>query len=325
MTEVRIGIVSWNSAEVLGPCLASLPAAADGLEWRAVVYDNASADRSVAVASSHPGVEVVEGRDNIGYSRAINRIFAPADRPDILIALNPDTVCPPGSLTRLCRALMGDPQLGLVVPTLVFPDGTRQPSVYRFPSVPVAAAASFLPLFLQRGRLGRRFGLEAASPADGPVDIDWAVGAVHVIRAAALAGRPAYNERWFMYSEDLDLCWTLGAGGWRRRLHPEVAVTHIGNASGRLAWPEGRTDHWLPATYDWYRFRRGEAAARRWSAVNVLGAGWRLALKKARGAAGRRVEPWEEELAPALRLHWRFLRTGALAPPAPPTGPTGRR
>ena len=322
MTAVLIGIVTWNSSGVVDSCLTSIAAAADGLDYQVVVYDNASSDRSAAIARAHRGVRLIEGAENIGYSRAMNLALADPDgRYDVLIALNPDTVCPPNSLRRLCEALLSDPQVGLVVPALAYPDGSHQPSAYRFPSVAVAAAASFLPLALQRGPVGRHFGLEAARPGPDAADVDWAVGAVHVIRSSALSGRPAYNERWFMYAEDLDLGWTLESGGWRRRLHPEVVVTHVGNVSGVQAWGGARTERWLTETYDWYRLRRGRGAVRRWAVANSLGAAWCLARSKARRALGRREEPWAAELLPALRVHRRYLRPGRITPPVQPDPP----
>jgi N-acetylglucosaminyl-diphospho-decaprenol L-rhamnosyltransferase len=322
VTAALIGIVSWNSAAVLDACLAALPAAADGLDYRVVVYDNGSSDGSPVVASSFPRVSVIQGTENIGYGRAMNRALSDPDgRYEVLIALNPDTVCPPGSLRRLCDDMLLDPGVGLVVPALRYPDGSHQASVYRFPSVAVSIAASFLPLALQRGWIGRHFALEAGGPNRASGDIDWAIGAVHVIRSSARSGQPVYNERWFMYAEDLDLCWTLGEQGWRRRVNPDVVVTHIGNVSGHQAWGSRRTELWLNATYDWYLVRQGGPAARRWAAANALGVLWRLLVKRVRRAAGRSFAPWEEQLRPALRVHWHYLRHGELrefTPLAPP-------
>lgn len=317
-----IGIVSWNTADLLDRCLASISAAAEGLDYRVVVQDNGSTDSSARVARAHPGVEVRVAPRNEGYARAMNAALeTPVGEtpPDILIALNPDTVCPPGSLRALAEALLADPGAGLVAPALRYPGGGHQPSAYRFPSPAVAAAASFLPLRLQRGRLGHRFGLEAATPPDRPVDVDWVTGAVHVIRREALRGRTPYNERWFMYTEDLDLCWRLAQYGWRSRLVPSITVTHVANAAGRLAWGPGRTERWLEATYDWYVLRHGPRAARRWAAVNTLGASFRLAQVgwrnrrasgSGRGGGGERPA-WQDELAPALAVHRRVLRSPA--------------
>lgn len=131
--------------------------------------------------------------------------------------------------------------------------------------------------------MGRRWWLEGAAPHDRPADIDWAIGAVHVIRSAALAGAPPYSERWFMYVEDLDLCWRLAQRGWGRRLEADVEVTHVGNAAGAKAWGDGdRRARWWRASYDWYGLAHGRPAARRWAAVNLVG----TVLHAAGGAVG---------------------------------------
>jgi len=117
--------------------------------------------------------------------------------------------------------------------------------------------------------LAHRLMADGLAPHDCATDIDWAVGAVHVIRAGALEGEEPYDERWFMYVEDVDLCWRLAQRGWRRRLEPDACVVHVGNASGFQAWGDARTDRWMAATYDWYARTFGRPAMRRWAAVNA--------------------------------------------------------
>jgi GT2 family glycosyltransferase len=160
--------------------------------------------------------------------------------------------------------------------------------------------------------MGERWWAEGYAPHDRAADIDWAIGAVHVIRAAALDGRPPYDESSFMYVEDVDLCWRLAQSGWRRRLEPDVGIVHVGNAAGEQAWGAGRTERWMRATYDWYRGTFGAGATRRWAAVNttavsvqllgslpgaVLGSEWRR----------RRVR----ELSGMLPLQFEALTSGA--------------
>jgi GT2 family glycosyltransferase len=268
--RVRIGIVSWNTAELLDRCLTALPAALAGLDADVVVVDNASSDGSADVAARHAGVTVVRNATNEGYARGMNRALA-GDVADVLVALNPDTVPPPGSIAALVGALDDAPDVGIVVPRLRNDDGSVQHSVYRFPSLAVAGAVAWLPPPLHGGAIGRRFCLEGHTPHDAPADIDWAIGAVHVIRRAALGGEVPYRERWFMYVEDLDLCWRLRRRGWRIRLDPTVDIPHVGNASGAQAWGGARTARWLDATYDWYALEHGPAAARVWGVVNAAG------------------------------------------------------
>jgi N-acetylglucosaminyl-diphospho-decaprenol L-rhamnosyltransferase len=265
--RIRIGIVSWNTAALLDRCLAALPAALAGAEATVTVVDNASTDNSVQIASRHPGIQVICNPVNVGYARAMNQALAGGDT-DVLVALNPDTEPPRESLVTLAKRLLQQPDVGLVVPRLVGCDGALQHSVYRFPSSRQVATVLLSPRFVLRRGLGERWWAEGHARHDRATDIDWAIGAVHVIRAAALDGQPPYDETSFMYVEDLDLCWLLARRGWRRRLEPEVTVKHVGNAAGAQAWGDQRTARWLARTYEWYERTHGRGAKCRWAALN---------------------------------------------------------
>ena len=270
-TTVRVGIVSWNTRPLLERCLRSLGDAAAGLAVDIVVVDNASGDGSADAARVFPGVRVIENRSNVGYARAMNQALGsdPAGA-EVLVALNPDTELPPRSLDALVDRLLEDPDVALVAPRLINPDGSPQHSVYRFPSLRLALAVGLLPERAQRGWAARRFWLEGRVPHDQSGDIDWPVGAVHVLRASMVGARP-YHERWFMYVEDLDLCWRLARQGLRRRLAADVSVVHVGNASGQKAWGDRQMDRWLDASYDWFRSERGTARVIAWGALNLVG------------------------------------------------------
>jgi GT2 family glycosyltransferase len=314
---LRVGIVSWNTAPELDRCLRALPAALGSVVAEVVVVDNSSADDSAAVAAGHAGVRVVGNDANLGYARAMNQALAGTAAP-VLAAVNPDTVPPPGSIAELAHRLLDAPEVGLVAPRLADLDGGNQHSAYRFPS-PAVSLATALPLRVQRGALGRRLGLEAAGPPPVPLDVDWAVGAVHVIRATALAGRAPYDERWFMYAEDIELCWWLGRRGWRCRYEADVVVPHEGNVAGAKAWGADRTARWLPATYDWYARDRGRAAARRWGVANALACG----VVATRSALTR--HPAEARAMAALaRWHGRAAIRLPRPDPTPPPAPVER-
>ncbi|MHB1534683.1 MAG: glycosyltransferase [Acidimicrobiales bacterium] len=313
--SVRVGIVSWNTAGLLDRCLGALPAALSRYPAEIVVVDNASDDGSGAVALSHPRVTLIQNDTNEGYARAMNQALA-GSTAAVLIALNPDTEPPPGSLDILVEDLLSDPAVALVAPRLVNLDGSLQHSVYRFPSPAVAAAVSFVPQRWQHGGIGPRFWLEGSSPHGQTADIDWAIGAVHVIRAEALGGRKPYDERWFMYVEDLEICWRLAAGGWRRRFLAEVSVPHVGNAAGAQAWGEGRTRRWLMATYDWYQRDRGRTAVRVWALVNTLGVMFRIVVLVVGGVLRRSRSSLREAqvLVRLLPVHAGVLVSGAQVP-----------
>ncbi len=313
-SDVRVGIVSWNTAQRLDACLTALPAALGLLRAEVVVVDNDSSDGSAAAAARHQGVVVLRNAENVGYAKAMNQALGGTDAP-VLIALNPDTVPPPGSLATLVRHLVARPDVGLVAPRLIGEGGELQHSVYRWPSPLVALAVALIPPRWQRGRTGARLWLEGSSPHDESTDVDWVIGAVHVIRKDALGGAPPFDERWFIYVEDLELCWRLARRGWRRRLEADVEVVHVGGASTRQMWRDTRPTYFA-ATYDWYARDRGASAARRWAVSNVVGVAWRMVTLLIVGALTRSRKRWWEArgLRPMLALHLRVLRNG---PPLP--------
>lgn len=278
--DVRVGIVSWNTAELLGRCLDSLPAALGSLRAEVVVVDNASTDDSVSVARRH-GATVVENRENVGYARAMNQALTGTDAP-YLVALNPDTEAHPGSLERLVAVLRDEHDIGLVAPRLRHADGSLQHSVHPFPSLRVAAALA-LPERVHRW-YGASLWLEGHAAHDRAADVDWAIGAVHAVRRSALP-RPdePYSERWFMYVEDLDLCWRLQRRGWRVRFDPAAVVTHVGNAAGAQAWGAERTARWMAATYDWCRSVHGRWWTRAWGFTAAATLGVRALTAAVRG------------------------------------------
>ena len=314
---VRIGIVSWNTAELLDRCLAALPAALADLDADVVVVDNASSDASAEVAARHRAVTVLSNETNVGYAKAMNQALRHGRAADVLVALNPDTEPPPGSLAALVDRLVADPTVGLVVPRLLEVDGREQHSVYRFPSPLVTAIVSFLPAFVLRSGLGRRFWLEGWSDHRRREDVDWAIGAVHAVRAAALAGAEPYDERWFMYAEDLELCWRLTRAGWRVRLEGDIGVPHVGNAAGAQAWGNERTVRWMVPTYEWYALARGDSAARSWARTNLAALSWlRLkwrALARLRPGRYPHLAGWVADSDGPLELHRRVSRGGAAA------------
>lgn len=319
--RTRVGIVSWNTADLLDRCLTALPAALGDRDADVVVVDNASADASASVARSHSGVRVVENPGNRGYARAMNQaLTAPPAGHEFLVALNPDTEPPPGSLGALIDHLARRPDVGLVAPRLVGTDGSEQHSVHRFPSVALEAVRA-APPGLRHGPLGRRWWLERCSDHTVVADVDWAIGAVHVIRSAALGPGPPYDETWFMYTEDMDLCWQMWRRGWRVVLDGEVSITHVHNAAGAQAWGAERTARFAATTYDWYRRRNGEAAARRWGAAKTAGSALKLAagaglrLVRPGSAEGRRVVALQRVLLP---IHAREAIGRSVLPPDPP-------
>ncbi len=228
--DLSIVIVSYNTRALLARCLGALPAATGGLRWEAIVVDNASADGSpAAVSREFPDATLLVNDDNVGFARACNR-GARAARGSAILFLNSDAEPRPASLTGLVGYLRDHPRVGAAGPRLRDPAGGRPRSCFRFPSL----ARPHLNFRLVRGLVGERFSL--AYPADdrrftGGGPVDWLSGACLLLRREALDAVGLFDERYFMYFEDIDLCRRLWAGGWEVVFWPGVEVVHAGGAS----------------------------------------------------------------------------------------------
>ncbi len=231
--DLSIVIVSWNTRDLLRDCLASLPASAAGLDWEAIVVDNASRDGTPAmVRAEFPGARLVETGANLGFAAGNNRGLPLAAGAAVLL-LNPDTVCPPDQLARLHACLMETPGLAAVGPTLV--DAQGRPGVVGgdFPAVRhhllslVDPQRRWLPRRWRRRGLGR-----VPAPDDPGGPLDYVTGACLLIRREALAAVGPLDERFFMYFEETDWCRRARAAGWEVRHCAGARVVHL---EGRAA------------------------------------------------------------------------------------------
>lgn len=225
-------IVSYNSAAYLPDCLRSLRS--EGVD-DVVVVDNASTDGSVGVVrATDPGATVVEAGANLGFGTAANRGVAAAGGEYVLI-LNPDTVVEPGTVKALSEALDRDPGLAAVGPRMENLDGSLYPSVRRFPDLTVAVGHAFLGLVWPGNPATRRYRMLDWDHDRPASDVDWVGGACMLVRRRAFDVVAGFDEEYFMYVEDVDLCWRLGQAGWRIGYEPGARVVHALGGSSRAA------------------------------------------------------------------------------------------
>lgn len=226
---LSIVIVTYNSAGVLGGLLDSVKAGLDGVpDAEIVVVDNASADESVALARSHPvGARVIECGRNGGYAAGINAAAEtiPADRT--LLVLNPDIRLERGSAAALMSHLQEDAAVGIAIPVMTEESGALYCSLRREPSLATAWTEAVL-----GGTLAMRLGL---SEIIGPCRlyrvggcVDWATGAALAIAPNARAAAGAWDESFFLYSEEVDYMRRVRAARFRVECVPKARVVHIG-------------------------------------------------------------------------------------------------
>jgi len=223
-------VVNFEAGTLLGVCVESLLADVSAGPPELVVVDNHSGDRSLAaLRAQHPDVPVVETGANLGYAAAANRGIA-ATRAPVVAVCNPDVQVRAGTAAALVGRLDAEADLGAVGPRILDPDGRLYPSARQDPSTADAVGHGLFGRWWPTNPFTRRY-RELDADADRPRDVDWVSGAAVWLRRAAVDQVGGWDERYFMYVEDVDLCWSLRRAGWRVAYEPAGTVVHVHGAS----------------------------------------------------------------------------------------------
>jgi GT2 family glycosyltransferase len=217
-------IVSHNSREWLDAALGSLAEHTREVTLEAVVVDNGEDGAGEYAAARYPFVHTIRC-ENRGFGHANNRGLEIADARFVLF-LNPDTEFVAGDLDVLVAAMERMPDVALAGVRQINGEGALAPSIRRFPSV-ARALAETLPV--ERVPVARRMlGERILDPADyeSTVECDWTSGSAMFARAAAIRKVGGFDERFFLFSEETDLCWRIHWDGWRIVHIPHVTIRH---------------------------------------------------------------------------------------------------
>lgn len=227
-------LVNFNAGDELRRALQSIADQQHGREWEAVVVDNASVDGSADIALEFaPQARVIRNAENVGFGRGVNQGIAASTAPVILI-MNPDCRLEPGSLATLERELAHDPECAIVGPRILSPDGSVQGSARGDPDMLTGlfGRASTLRRLLPWLPVAKRNVVDATVSGTGSVVVDWVSGACMLARRSAVTAVGGFDERFFMYWEDADLCRRLRARGYRTRYAPAATAVHrVGHSS----------------------------------------------------------------------------------------------
>lgn len=289
MHDVCAVIVSHNGKRWLDACLTTLFDAADGLDLDVVVVDNGS-DGSAAYVEEHFPAARTLTCANRGFGAANNLGLATADARYVLF-LNPDTEFLAGGLGELVGALDRRPHIGLAGVRQVGAGGEPAPSMRRFPSTRNMLVEA---LGIERVPVLRRFlGERILSPAryDRESRCDWTSGSFMLARAEALRACGGFDERFFLFSEETDLCWQLKAAGWHVVHLPQVTIRHF--ESERSATPRMEAQ----SAYARLQFARKHFAR---VAPYRLAMALRYALRARRPAARAALEATLKEQPPLV-------------------------
>lgn len=220
--KLSILIVNWNSREYLSKCLDSIRDASGELDIQIVVVDGGSFDGCAEMlASNYPEVRFVQSAENIGFGRSNNLGFDYIEG-DLLLLLNPDTELRTRALESMIAALTNLPDAGLVGALLLNTDGSKQlASVHRLPTPWIAATDC--------NWLRRRWWRKNVDANGGnPTEVEAVSGACMLMRSETFRQVGGFDPRFFMYAEDMDLCWKTRGLGLRIYHVPTATVMHHG-------------------------------------------------------------------------------------------------
>ena len=226
-------VVAYRRPDLVRECLQSIAAHPPDGAWEAVVVDNAPEERvGTHAREALPGVRVIENPVNVGFAKAANQAAAAATG-GVLVFLNPDTRVLPGSLEALVRFVESDPERGLVGGRTLAPDGRVDPqSCWGFPSTWSALCfATGLSRLFRRSRLFDPESLGRWS-RDSVQPVGVVTGCLLATTREVWAALGGFDERYFLYGEDLDLSRRAWGRGYRPSITPEaVIVHHVGSSS----------------------------------------------------------------------------------------------
>lgn len=296
---LSIIIVAYKSRDEITACLGSLPQALDGRAVEVVVIDNSPGDGAGEIIRerfSH--VRYVAAETNLGFGRANNLGFAQT-RGAFVLFLNPDTVCNAPALLRCLARLWADPTIGLISPQLVRPDGAMDLACRR--SIPTLwdgfCRASGLAAAFPRSRFFAGYNLTYL-PGDGTYDVGAINGAFMMGRREVFAhvtgpAEPGvFDERFFMYGDDLDLCIRVAREGYRIVYDGAVSITHVKGVSVAKDYARMATAI-FDANRDVYLKHFNPRGSRlvRWKYRAAFALWKRVALLRARWAGRKIVRP----------------------------------
>lgn len=234
--ELSITICSWNTKEDTRKCLQSIYDCYHEGKIETIVIENASEDSSAEmIENEFPWVKLIKLKQNVGFAKGHNIGFKES-KGEILMALNSDTIVHGGALKKLISFFMQNKDVGIAGPKLLNPDGSLQYSCRKFPT-PLAALFRNTPLgkMFPKNKFARDYLMQDWAH-DESRDVDWLSGAALCIKRELYEKIGGFDEQFFMYLEDVDLCKRAHEAGYRVVYLPDAIITHaIGRSSDRVA------------------------------------------------------------------------------------------
>jgi GT2 family glycosyltransferase len=314
---ISIIVVNWNTCAITRDCLNSVKRQVTRPDYEIIVVDNASTDGSVdMIRAEFPDVTLLANPANLGFGRANNQAMRIA-RGEFFLLLNSDTLVQPGTVETLFDFVSADPGLGIAGCKLLFADGRLQHSCSRFPSLRTAVLEDLaLCKLLSRERQGEIL-LGAFWPHDRARDVDAVYGAAMMVRREVFEATHGFDERIFMYGEDIEWCMRARDRGWRVAFTPDAQLVHLDHKSAEQKYGDDRIDLCHQTAYEVYRRRFGTVSTGALVLLRTAGALIRATYFGVRAALGRTPDDYYRNQSSyysrTLRYHLRVLGGRGLA------------
>jgi GT2 family glycosyltransferase len=231
--KLSIIIVSWNVKDILSDCLDSVLRSSIAFPYEIIVVDNASTDGTAGdIKKKFPVVKIIENKENLGFAFANNQ-GANFSSGEYLLFLNPDTILFGDTISSLVGFMDRNPDIAMCGPRILNENRTIQKSIRNFPSWPKAlyryTILKYLGLFKSHFEKWYNRGFDY----DKQADIEQLIGAAMLIRKNVFEQIGRFDERFFMYYEEVDLCRRLRDDGFRVVYYPGAQLIHLGGKSAR--------------------------------------------------------------------------------------------
>ncbi len=229
--DLTIIIVNWNVKEFLKKCLESVYKFTQGLEFEVFVVDNNSSDGSRdMVKAEFPQVSLIANNENYGFSKANNQALRAA-RGGYLVLLNPDTELIDNSMKAMVDFMDSRPDIGAIGCKLIYPEGDTQHSCRHFPSLFTDLMENlYLDSFFPKSHFFNRYRMGDWAHNDLR-EVDQPYGACLLFRREVMKKIGLMDERFFMYYDEVDLCYRIKKTGGKIYFVPDIKIIHYANRS----------------------------------------------------------------------------------------------
>jgi N-acetylglucosaminyl-diphospho-decaprenol L-rhamnosyltransferase len=228
--ELSVVVVNYNSGDGARTCVESVVESAGDARVTVVVVDNASTDGSDRrVADAFPDVRIIRNAINRGFGAAANQGILGVDS-DFAVLINPDARIIGGTLDGFLKVARDHPRAGAMGALVRDPDGTIYPSARKVPSLAEGMVHTAVGFVRPNNRWTRSYKL-LDWDRTSERRVDWVSGSSMLLRRSAIDAVGVFDEGYFMYVEDMDLCTRLRAAGWEVWFSPELEIEHVGGTA----------------------------------------------------------------------------------------------